>query len=223
MTLCGLHRLNRDLSGAFAQCGEDPASVKPTDRRTRKDPFPIEITRAYSRSRSMTPIGDSDGSSQPEPTLGEIQPVPERGTRPFGINPFQQRGIDTGRKDQRLDETTHLVVDESSGHRAPQTEAGSQSADDVVLAATLVHGEGAGRADPPLAGIEAQHHLTECQRIIPAGTGGEKVGKRGHGRWEESCAASEARVRIVFQSPASTALRSTNQDPPTAATFPRAR
>jgi hypothetical protein len=76
--------------------------------------------------------------------------------------------VDAALVDQVLHQPAHRVVGEGGDHRRLQAEAPLESAGDVVLAPPFPGLEAAGGGHPPVAGIEAQHHLAEGDQVEAA-------------------------------------------------------
>src|SRR5665647_2055465 len=74
-------------------------------------------------------------------------------------------------EDEVLDQAPDLVVGERGDHGGPQPERPAQAARDVVLSAALPGPERAGGADPALPRVEAEHHLTQRDGVVPARPG----------------------------------------------------
>src|SRR5665811_1242080 len=103
----------------------------------------------------------------------------------------------------------------------------AQAARDVVLPAALPGAERACGADPVLPRVEAEHHLTQRDGVVPAHPGRadpEDLGAAGIGRpghrvtcWARATACAVSR-RTSSKSPARMRSRGTIHEPPTAAT-----
>src|ERR1019366_50421 len=123
-----------------------------------------------------------------------------------------------------------------------QAERPAQAAGHVVLPAALPGPEGAGGADAPLPGVQAQHHLTQGHRVEAARRCGsdEQVShrgtplvwsvlwsvrwwSRGSGQRWAAATASAVSCWIPAKSPALTRSRGTIQEPPPAAPAGMAR
>ena len=78
-----------------------------------------------------------------------------------------------------FDEVADLVVHEGGADGGLQAKAFAEAARGVVLAAAFPSGEGTRRADAALAGIEAEHDLSEGDLVINTGVGGLDIEAHG--------------------------------------------
>src|SRR5674476_1211329 len=131
-------------------------------------------------------------------------------------------------EDEVLDQAPDLVVGERGDHGGPQPERPAQAARDVVLSAALPGPERAGGADPALPRVEAEHHLTQRDGVVPARpgradpedlSGAVRLFVAGHQItcWARATACAVSR-RTSSKSPARMRSRGTIHEPPTAAT-----
>src|ERR1035437_6682169 len=116
----------------------------------------------------MAAVGDPDRSAYPEAAFGEVQAVAYRGPDAVVGDPLDERGVQAAGEDEVLDQAPDLVVRQRRDDRGAQAERPAQAAGDVVLAAALPGPERPGRADTPLTGVQAQHHLTQGHRVEAA-------------------------------------------------------
>ena len=115
---------------------------------------------------------------RPKPRSVKLSPL--RTSRP-APSPATQRDparVDASGEHQTLDQVAHLVVDQGGDDRRPEPEAAGQAAGHVVLTAALPDPELPRRADPALAGIQAQHHLAQGDRVVGALLGSAEL--EGH-------------------------------------------
>ena len=151
----------------------------------------------------MAAVGDAERAAHAEAALGEVEAVAHRPADPVVGHPANERGVDAALQHQVLDQPSDVVVGERGDDRGPQPEAATQTARDVVLAAALPDAEGAGGADAPFAGIEAQHHLAERDEVVAARSGAANR-ERAHGR---ACATIATASAASFAMPAKSLLR----------------
>ena len=88
--------------------------------------------------------------------------MPSKGTHRI------ERGVHAAGEDEVLQQPAHLVVGERGDHRGAQAEAAAQPAGHVVLAAAFPDVELPGGADPALARVQPQHHLTQRDGVVTA-------------------------------------------------------
>src|SRR5450830_1660245 len=195
--------------------------------------FPVHVGGLELGCRRMAAIRDAHSAADTEPALGEVQSVAYGAADPVVRNPPDELGVEAAGEDQVLDESADLVVGKRRDDRAPQPECTPQPAGNVVLTTALAGSERPGSANPPLAGVETEHDLTERHDVIPA-LGGGTDGEGGHQRtpsvWAlaASCRAASATARDVStvipeKSPDAMRSRGTIHEPPTAITDARSR
>ena len=216
------HRLPDHEGRARRDRGVDPARVQPAGTSAGEELGPVDVAWLQRSGRGVPPVGDPDGPAHPEPALREVETVAHGLTGAVEGQPRDERGVDAALQDEILEQAADLVVDERGHDRRAQPEAATQAARDVVLAPALPDPERAGGADSPLAGIEAQHDLSERHQVVGALRRGPDLEWRRRGRAHRapSETASAARVRRVIEakSPEAISDGATIQLPPIAAT-----
>ena len=169
--------------------------------------------------RSETP----SAPRTPKPRSVKFEPVADRPPDAVGRNPTDEARVDTSLEDEVLEQPADVVVGERGHDAGALAEAAAEPARDVVLAAALPRLEPASGADAPLAGIEAEHDLTEGDQVIAA-LGGRPDRQSGH-RATPAARVNASRDSRVIAAKSRAAMRSgaTIQLPPTAATDGSAR
>src|SRR5450830_1499664 len=195
--------------------------------------FPVHVGGLELGCRRMAAIRDAHSAADTEPALGEVQSVAYGAADPVVRNPPDELGVEAAGEDQVLDESADLVVGKRRDDRAPQPECTPQPAGDVVLTTALAGSERPGSSNPPLAGVEPEHDLTERHDVIPAlgsGTDGEGGHQRtpsvwaiGASCWAASATACDVSTVIAEKSPDAMRSRGTIHEPPTAITDARSR
>ena len=166
----------------------------------------------------MPAVGDADGAADAEAALGEVEPVAHLAPHAVVGDPAEMCPLDAALVDEVVDQPADGVVGERRHDRGAKTEAALEAAGDVVLAAPLPRLERARRLDPPLARVEAQHHLAERDEIEAALVGRAQGQERAH-----RPLTSRARRSISSNRPSRTSSGRTSQLPPHATTEGTAR
>ena len=161
-------RLLDDLRGRLRERREDAAGVEPAHAERAEEVVPVDLAGPHARGGRVAPVADADRAAHAEAALGEVQPVADLPADAVERHPADERRIDAALEDEVFEEPADLVVGEGADEAGAQAEAAAQAARDVVLAAALPDAELARRADAPVAGIEAEHHLAERHQVEAA-------------------------------------------------------
>jgi len=156
------------VSAADAQGGKDPAGMQPAHPEVAEQVAPVHVPGPELGCGRVSAVGDPDRSAHAKAAFGEVQPVAHRASDAVVGHPPDERGVQAAGEDEVLDPAPDLVVRQRRDDRAAQAERPAQAAGDVVLAAALPGPERPGRADTPLTGVQAQHHLTQGHRVEAA-------------------------------------------------------
>src|SRR5665811_2266971 len=155
--------------------------MQPAHPEVAEQVVPVHVPGPELGCGRVSAVGDPDRSAYPEAAFGEVQAVAYRGPDAVVGDPLDERGVQAAGEDEVLDQAPDLVVRQRRDDRGAQAERPAQAAGDVVLPAALPGPEGPGGADPPFAGVQAQHHLTQGHRVEAARRCGsdEQVSHRG--------------------------------------------
>ena len=165
MLLRGLDRLDCQGRCRRGEGGEDPAGVEPANANVPEELLPVDIPRLELAGGGVAPVGDADGPADPEAALGEIEAVADRAADPVVVAPLDEIGVHPTLINEVFDEPADLVVDKRTHQAGPLLKTLPQAAGDVVFAPPFPSLEVARGADPPLAWIEAEHHLAERHAV----------------------------------------------------------
>ena len=114
------------------------------------------------------PVGAAHGAPDAEASLGEVDAVAADAADTVCLLPVDQVGADAALFDEVLHQPADFVVGKGGDDGGVHAKALMKAADDVVLAAALPGAEAAGRADPPLAGVQTQHDFPQAHSIKTA-------------------------------------------------------
>ena len=146
----------------------DAASVKPPDAERPEDVVPIDLPCDKLTRGGMPPVRHPNRASDSESALGEVEAIARLAPNAVEGCPSNEGSVHAPLQNKVFDEPPDLVIGKASNNGRPLVETPAQPADDVVLAAPFPNPKGTSRSDPSLAGIETQHHLTECHRVVAA-------------------------------------------------------
>ena len=216
---CGdLHRLERKIGRRLRERREDAAAVEPAGAVPAEDLLPVDVARAQLRGRRVATVGDADRAANAEAALGEVQPVAHLAPDAVVGDPAEVGSLDATLVDEVVDQPADGIVGERRHDRRAEPEAAFEAAGDVVLAASLPRLEGAGRLDPPLTRVEAQHDLAERDEVEAALRGTAQGQQPTH-----RLLTSRASRSISSNRPPRTTSGRTSQLPPHATTDGTAR
>ena len=176
-----LDALDDQLRGGVAERRKNTAGVQPTHAEFAEDVVPIEIAGLELRCRRVAAVGNAHRAAHTVAALGEIEAVTNDTANAVKRRPFDEVGIDTALQNEILDEPAHVVVGKCGGDGGLEAETATQSAGDVVFAASFPHFEFACAADTALARIKPEHDFSERDQVVLAGAGRFDVQSR-HGQ-----------------------------------------
>ena len=171
VAFCSRHRFDGDLRRRLGQRCKDAACVKPPGSELAENVIPVVVAGFQLRGGTVPAIWISDRAAYSKASLGKIQAISHGAADAVIFAPFDKFGIHAALHDKIFDQVADFVVHQGGADSGAKTEAFAKSSRCVVFAAALPSCELAGSSYAALAGIEAQHHLTEGDLVVKASGG----------------------------------------------------
>src|SRR5262249_35656085 len=89
-------------------------------------------------------------------------------SHPIVIHPAREAGIDPALQNQVFQQASYGIVGERRHNSSVEAKTAAQAARDVVFATAFRNPKAAGRPNPPIPGIEAQHDFAQTDEIPAA-------------------------------------------------------
>src|SRR5215467_14273423 len=164
VTLGGPDGFENHLHRGGGKTGEDSAGVEPPGALA-EDRVPIHVFWVELRGCGVGAIGAAQSGANSKTALGEIQSVAHGSSNAVVLYPPNQRLIDAALIHQILNQPADGVVGKSGDDRGLHPEAALEAARDVVFTAALVNLKMARGGDAAVAGVKAQHHLSQRDEV----------------------------------------------------------
>src|ERR1022692_2872863 len=188
--------------------------MEPAGPVDAEDRVPVDVSGFHLGRRGVPGVGAAECSAHAEAALGEVERVPDRPPDTVVLPPAEVRLLHAALIDQVLDKATDWVVGQRGDEPGSQAEAPLQPARHVVLPAAFRNGEGPCRRNAAVAGVQAEHHLAQGDKVVPALPGGPEL-ESAH---RTAASAASARRLISSNRPAATRSCPQSQLAPQAST-----